>query len=186
MPSPPTSSFWLCPTCNRHVPSRQASCQCGFNRVSEKSAVSIVTPPRAAIVAQATVVADDSHGFNWFKVFKVGAGAASLAAAIYVSRDSGTRPTPASIDKSAEARAEALKLPQVIYVPVPSDYPRGAAQARATTPDAPDEAANEPIDRTPLESPLLHQPAPRVETLVASPPASAGSAVSTLHARWPS
>ena len=42
MSSQLTGSFWLCPSCNRHVPSRTSACHCGFDRVAEKAVVPVV------------------------------------------------------------------------------------------------------------------------------------------------
>ncbi len=46
-PGSETGSFWLCPSCKKHVPSRQDSCRCGFKRSASQEPVEELSTHRA-------------------------------------------------------------------------------------------------------------------------------------------
>lgn len=58
MPSPTTTgSFWRCPSCTKHVPSRQDACRCGFDRTKSAAITSEVQ-----VVPTPEVEGDRSRG----------------------------------------------------------------------------------------------------------------------------
>lgn len=89
-----TGSFWLCPQCRKHVPTRTDTCSCGFDRRSvpvEMKEVS-AAPPRGAEIDTPT------RGRGWLVAVVL---ALALAGASYLSLRAWHTPTGA--DRSSGA-----------------------------------------------------------------------------------
>lgn len=88
-----TSAFWLCPSCGKHVPARQASCKCGFDRVVEKAAVSVITPRPFSNVRPPEPL-EPSRGAPWNAIAALSVVAIVVAGAFKVAVDSPSEVAP--------------------------------------------------------------------------------------------
>ena len=119
MSATPTASFWLCPACSKHVPTRQTSCKCGFDRAVERAAVPVVGP-RTQATSQ-TVVEDAA--FPWGRVVTLFGVGVAFAGALYVSRKSPKRPSAEVIAVPRVQQQRPEPPPQYVFVPVPMQAP---------------------------------------------------------------
>lgn len=138
-----TGSFWKCPECGKHVPSRLSACRYGFDRSHATAAVVDVHLQQPPVVAESR-----SGGRAWIVGAILAAGA--LAGGAYAV----TRPVPDPADTPLARRIRAARerqAPQVVYVPVPVEAPPGAVPAGARV-----AGAVEPVQ----ELPAPEMPAP--------------------------
>lgn len=110
-----TGSFWICPKCRKHVPTRSQVCQCGFDRHASTEPVSNVSLRGTEPLRESS---DSRRGwFPWAAV-----AALALVAGVYVAmRTPGSSPAPADTELARRLRRlrEPPPPPQVVYVPVP-------------------------------------------------------------------
>jgi hypothetical protein len=133
-----TGSFWTCPTCRKHVPSRSPACRCGYTRQGTTATIADVT------VRKVDAPDDPAQSRSW--VVWAFVAVVALAVGGYVAAKSPT-PNPADSElaqKLRHRREAPPQQPQVVYIPVP--------QAPPSTPSPPIES---PIVSTPVTPSLL-------------------------------
>jgi hypothetical protein len=133
-----TGSFWTCPKCRKHVPSRSLACRCGYDRQGTTDAIGEVSVRKG----DAPDSPARSHGWVvWALV-----AAAALTVGVYVAVKSPTpNPADSELAQKLRRRREAPpQQPQVVYIPVP--------QAPPSTPSPPIES---PIVSTPVTPSFL-------------------------------
>jgi hypothetical protein len=127
-----TGSFWRCPTCGKHVPSRQLTCRCGVARADAKG----VTPDVSTGVAVAARDDGEEPRPRWGLIGGGMLVILLLAVTGFMALDSWKSPAPADSDlarKIREARnPQAQRQPEIVYIPVPATRPPEPA---ATSPE---------------------------------------------------
>ena len=157
-----TGSFWRCPSCQKHVPSRQDTCRCGFQR---SQAPKLAHEVRVGASAQASNKSERSApslggiaGATVMVLLLIGTG-------YWGYRSFNAPPPPAPEDselarKIRDARAKSQQ-PQVVYVPVP---------APSQPMRAPAEQARQPL--APVAQPAAQPAIPPSMPTVSAPPAT--------------
>lgn len=135
MASSQTSSFWLCPVCSKHVPTRQTSCKCGFDRAAEKAAVPIVGPQPALASRPQFQEAPEREPTPWKAIATVCVGAIVLAGAFKVSMDAGRQPDPKPSQGAAVLRQQPDTPigPQAYFLPMTGQQPGTQPNPRVLT-----------------------------------------------------
>ena len=188
-----TGSFWRCPSCKKHVPSRQNTCRCGFDR---KQAPGPAEELRVGAAARAEAT-DESAGFQWRGLTATLALLLVLAGAGYWAYTSWKTPFVPPEEsglarKIREARAgRGQQQPEVVYVPVPiGQDPKGNQPTSSFPSSAP---VSQPIDAESFQT-LPPQDRELAERLAASltkptPPSLVeivqAEALFTRHTRHP-
>lgn len=122
MASTSTSSFWLCPTCNKHVPARNTSCRCGFDRAETKAVVPVTIPSRPTFTIPDEIEYERPSAAG--RVVKVAAWLLLFTGAAYMARRADDPPDPAHKRLAAGILASTTPAqPQIYYVPVPVRLP---------------------------------------------------------------
>jgi hypothetical protein len=127
-----TGSFWICPKCRRHVPTRSTACQCGTQR---ETSFETHEAPRKPTVEGGQARNDRGGGhYVW-------AAAAISMVALAAYAVVRTPPPPNAADSELARRIRNVREnrrtsePQVVYVPVPigsvDHSPKPEAEASA-------------------------------------------------------
>lgn len=131
--APQTSSFWLCPSCGKHVPGRQKSCLCGFVR---PETVPVVNPRPVTTLAPQFTSAEDRQGPSWMAITIVLVGGLALARGVYVSMNAGGQAEPKELNLAlaAKKQPETPRGADAYFLP-PTAAPAGT-QASQVQPSA--------------------------------------------------
>ena len=150
-----TGSFWKCPECGKHAPSRLSVCRCGFDRSQATGAVADV--PRHTPAAEP----ESSGGRAWiiWAILAVGAAAGGAYAVTRPVADPAETPLARRMREARERQAQ----PQVVYVPVPAEPPPATVPAGARVAEA-----TEPILEMPVPAPPPNSDAARAAAEIIS------------------
>lgn len=86
-----TGSFWLCPSCGKHVPTRQAACACGLAR-PQGGALPIASPrPATTLTPQ---FHEPERETPWKAIATLCVGGLVLAGAFKISMEAAKQPAP--------------------------------------------------------------------------------------------
>jgi len=141
-PPSQTGSFWICPDCRKHVPSRVAECRCGYRRGSKSE-------PEPAVNLGRGAVPGDEEKPGYLRRIGITAGIVGLiAAAIYISLEAQHRPAPKDTElaRRLRERRSGNRQPEGVYVPMPVSDQRSPAAAStpsvgaSLSPESPDAA----------------------------------------------
>lgn len=137
-PPAQTSSFWRCPSCSKHVPTRQTSCLCGFIR-QEQAAVPVASPRPAVIIMPPLAVAEDRESTAWKAVLTLFLGGTVLAGAFYVSMNSGGKAElkESKVAAGAGEQPAAPRGPDVYGLPLLGSSPSTQQTGMQPKPSAP-------------------------------------------------
>ena len=86
-----TGSFWLCPSCGKHVPTRQESCACGFAR-PQGVAVPVANPRPAVTLTPR--FHEPERETPWKAIATLCVGGLVLAGAFKISMNAAQQPDP--------------------------------------------------------------------------------------------
>ena len=119
-----TGSFWRCPQCSKHVPTRVSACRCGFDRTSQADTVVDV---RTSLPAPD--VENGDGGVRWSIVATVGVITAVLAASTYIAFE--TSLAPAARDSALAQRLRASRERPVVnhVIVLPPTLQNGLGEA---------------------------------------------------------
>jgi hypothetical protein len=158
--APNAGSFWTCPKCRKHVPSRLQACRCGFDRGTGEEPVQEVS-------IRASPEEGEGKGRPWFLWLIVGVALVGIGYVIGKSPAS-TAPDPALVQKFQQIRNTPPPPPNVQYLPQPAriDAPPVSLQLESTQ-ATPAIAQTHVVEPPPVSRQVITPPP------VAEPPAAA-------------
>jgi len=133
-----TSSFWRCPSCGKHVPTRQSSCLCGFNRPHTAS-VSVADPRLSATLTPSLAAPNDGSATRWAIATLLAVGLV-LAGGLFALMNTGGQPKQPQAQVPAIAREQPAvpRGPEAYFLPAavgsPSTQQAGAPGPSVLTP----------------------------------------------------
>ena len=141
-----TGSFWICPSCRKHVPTRLQQCRCGARADATNN-------PVATVSLRSLVEEGESRAFPWRTVALVAAAVALAGGAAYISVEAWRRPAPeqSEIARRIREKSEAQSRPQIVYVEVPTSAPQVTPEAGPETGDGADTSLAMPGSPMPSE-----------------------------------
>jgi hypothetical protein len=167
-----TGSFWRCPSCGKHAPSRQTTCRCGFVRSDAPFAQQVRVGPEAQ-----RVETGQGTGTRWGAI-----GAALLVLLVlggsgYMAIESWNAPRPEDSELARRIResreAQARRQPEVVYIPVPGQSPTSSPSLQSLVESTPSPAVPPLLDQV---QPVPDSPPPAAPQ-VAPPPSTMESEI---------